>query len=414
MMGDLSADAAMVLCILIVWVYAKQRLNTPPKNRSSTRRITYLWAVSGYVTFSLLFFMVLTLALGSAPMKDLLFKRFAILTNLSSDLPPPILAMLLLTTLIRLTPYIKELDASRLEWFLSRANIPKELVDRAATLTPELFGVEEADLPKIAAMIDSCALPEELKNHLRAEPGHGLAGSQHRLTGLLTGYSIVTVFSRVRRCRLFFSDYSDEWNLALANFGSYCEAAAAGLREAKQLSADLISLDYEIQMQRWRQDFIAASNRLFSELVVFISGAVLALDKTEAEVGRRLRAIGFDIQDQEEKPVFPTRDLTFLAFVTIAVSFFVDPMLPRPPAASEVQPDWHMPFPRAAAPVVIVVLHMTMISLTVWMLQRSGQNSGTELRWELYACICAVTLLIDAHCSDGYFPPAKPYASTLG
>ena len=71
-------------CALIILIYAWDRFNTPPSNRSSTRRVLFWQACIGYLAATLALFTILTVLLGQQGWADLF--------DLQQKLPAPLLA----------------------------------------------------------------------------------------------------------------------------------------------------------------------------------------------------------------------------------------------------------------------------------------------------------------------------------
>ena len=395
---DLPVYAANIICFLCVAIYAQRRLNTPVTNRSSTRRRLYREAVLGYVGCTMILFVVLSFALRSEPMVQLLLLPVGniagpqeFLKTLAS-LPAPLIATVLLTTVLPTAPYVRDLDGWLLEWFKARANIPKEVNDRAERLIPERFKVVAGDIAELRTLIIEEGLPEELQNHLRSEPGRGVQISQYRFTRVAKLFARTADLARNPRCRrTFFRDYDQEWTTARADFRDYCNKAASGLQQARRLQEKVSVGEYEAAIRDKREQFAELSNQRFSQLSLLITGAVLSLDDTERAIGDHLRAIGFAIEDQPEKPEFPLHSLTgltlFLLLYLVAADAIMQAGLHLHHATT-----FRSPVPHAARPFFIGLNHVCTIAATVWLIQRHPnlqRQPGSPARWDVYA-VCSL------------------------
>src|SRR5216683_2477068 len=97
---------ANIACGLLIIIYAWERFNTPPSNRSSTRRALYWSSCAGYIVTALTFFAVLSALLQVASWRTALLGK---VDNLS--LPAPLIAALAMTTLLSSCPVLKRLDS---------------------------------------------------------------------------------------------------------------------------------------------------------------------------------------------------------------------------------------------------------------------------------------------------------------
>lgn len=141
------ADLAYVACGALIVLYAWDRFNTPASNRSSTRQALYWWSCIGYMASALLLFVVLSQLLRTPSLRTVLLGSAD-----NSALPPPLVATLVMTTLLSSVPFLKKLDGWILSTFLNWGAIPAEVKRRAATMTAESFRVTSED---VAALRDA-------------------------------------------------------------------------------------------------------------------------------------------------------------------------------------------------------------------------------------------------------------------
>ena len=211
--ADLPVAATYAICVVSVAVYAERRLRTPPTNRSSTRVRLYRQAAVGYVACTLALFLLLSSALQYAAMDRLLSLGISNIPYIKTvaALPAPLLATVLLTIWLPNVLLVRDVDARMLVYFKSRANIPEEVMGRAEALTDRSLGVTPADIPELAAVIDTEGFPDPLRAHLRADAGAGLDLSRYRTTRLHKLFAKVRQLSYDPSCSRFFRDYATEW-----------------------------------------------------------------------------------------------------------------------------------------------------------------------------------------------------------
>jgi hypothetical protein len=136
-------DLTYSACAVFVAVFAWDRFNTPPSNRSSTRRMLYWSSCAGYILTALGLYTFLSVLLQLAPWRSFL------VGGSDKALPAPLIATLAMTTLLPSLPMLKQLDKSILSFFLDWGAIPAELKRRAATMTPRTFSVAAEDVARL-------------------------------------------------------------------------------------------------------------------------------------------------------------------------------------------------------------------------------------------------------------------------
>jgi hypothetical protein len=126
-------------CALIVALYALKRYNTPETNRISTTRPLFLVTGAGYVGASLLLFLLLcevVLKPGVLP-----FLGGDDVQKLLKDFSTaPVLATVLLTTLLPNTPVVSDADTWLLKRFQAWGRIPQGVLNLADKLTLTAIG----------------------------------------------------------------------------------------------------------------------------------------------------------------------------------------------------------------------------------------------------------------------------------
>lgn len=394
--SDVPAVAAYLICFVSVAIFAQRRLATPMTNRSSTRLRLYRQAEFGYVACTLILFVVLSSALEFVAMRQLLVgfglagtPQFAQFEGLAK-LPAPLVATVLLTVWLPNVILVRDVDGWLLASFKTRANIPLEVQNRADRLTPEILRVTEHDLRRLADFVVDENLPEELTGHL-AVRGEGLQLSRFRFTRLLKLFAEVTRCAQDARCQKLFQAYDQEWQAAQQEFRAFCGQAATGLGDARKLQSVVSMPEYERLMEGRREAFREASGKIFKKLALLAAGAVLSREDTEHGIGKRFRAMGFDIADSAERVDFPLRSLSGLAVCLLFYIVVADLALRRMHLVPDTQ-GMRSPVPDAAQPLFVLLSHAVTIGATVWLVQAHPTLQRREhgrARWDVYV-LCSL------------------------
>jgi hypothetical protein len=391
---DAPAVAAYILCVISVAIQAQQRLATPRSNRASTRLSLYRQAEFGYVCCTLVLFILLSFALQYGGMRQLLL-GFGLSEvpkiNSLSLVPAPLIATVLLTIWLPKVILIRDVDGWLLNFFKTRANIPREVQDRASRLTHDIFVITAADLEPIERMIEEQGLPETLSAQLASERGRGIQLSRYRLTRVLTLYLTVLDFNRDPRCARLVRDFGAEWEARRNRMRAFCVEAADAFAAAELLQAKLTPAEYEALMAEKRQAFSEASATMFADLAMLVAAAVLNIESTEHGIGERLRSIGFNIADEPDRPEFPLSSLSGLSLLLLLYIIVTDQMLRRYHLMSG-EPPVHPAIPEPAVPFFIVLSHAVTIGVTVWVIQRYPRlqrQTWQRPRWDIYL-VCSV------------------------
>ncbi len=185
-----TADVLVpLICAAVVAVHAWDRYNTPESNRVSTTRSAFLFTGAGYVSASLMIFLLLSnvvlkpggmmqglqIALGIEGPKLLLEKYCA----------SPVLAAVILTVLLPHAPILSSADEWLLRRFQAWGSIPHGVRDLAGKLAPQLLRVGTADVAELAQWIESEGdIPNELAGLVSGDPPETARGGMTRVLRL--------------------------------------------------------------------------------------------------------------------------------------------------------------------------------------------------------------------------------------
>ena len=130
---------------LLVLIYAQGRFNTPSSNRSSTTTAQYYCSALSYYSFLGFLFVLLGGGLTASPEILSLLMHGGVIENKDVfSLPGPLLAALLLTTLLPNLPVLSKLDDWSKKLFQDMGNIPWEARRLRGKLRRSEFCVPEA------------------------------------------------------------------------------------------------------------------------------------------------------------------------------------------------------------------------------------------------------------------------------
>jgi len=216
-MDPIKSDPLVTLvCALVVAFYAAKRYNTPDTNRLSTTRSLFLLTGAGYVTASLaLFFVLCEIVLkpgilefiGVSDVQKLVAQYTA---------TPPVLAAVILTTLLPNTAVISAGDAWLLKRFQVWGSIPQGVRNLADTLTQNALPVTDAVLSNLQDyMLSDGDIPNELTTRISADSSGTSRGNLTRVLRLyqeLKKLEVSPDYAKAFRVR------QDAWQAIRADF----------------------------------------------------------------------------------------------------------------------------------------------------------------------------------------------------
>lgn len=393
---------AYALCTLLIVIYAWERFNTPPENRSSTRQLLYWQSCVGYILSALVLFGALSLLLEQPVWRGLLG------LNEHQSLPAPLVATLAMTTLLPRVPLLSRLDRGLLDLFLDWGAIPAEVKRRAAALTPHGFTVSADD---IRALADGCEglYGESFASHLREHGVAGLDRARLRFTRMVKLYVEIQQLASAPRYSRFFDQHADEFASLGNEVEGFIRKAVAELDLAARLHA-LPDASYQDVAHERQQNFAEECRQRFILMTRFLARAVLRSETSERDIVGRLHQIGFPGAEPMTAPVFPINSLTALAlgvFAYLTLTGYLFSSLVAGAASGSGGPVMPSAFAIAAK---ITLVRVSTLALCVWLMQRYDffrRSPGEAPRYFAYlvnglaAAALAVLAGIGLHLFDG-------------
>jgi hypothetical protein len=357
-LASLLPYLAYLACGVLIILYAWDRFSTPASNRSSTRQALYRWGCAGYVVSALGLFVVLSVLLQVGAWRTMLLGP----ESDKLSLPAPLIATLMMTTLLSSVPLLKQVDGWFLSAFLDWASIPAEVKRRAATMTPQSFGVTERDVTALRDAYGDGSYGDTLADHLCARCNDGME-SQYRLTKVVKLYDQIRQLTGNSDYSRFFAETADGFAALERKVATFLRRSDSSLTFAKRLRAmdakDARAIEDFIQDRR--NTFAEDSRDLFGDLALFLARAVLRSEPSEEHIVGRLINIGFSASVPMNVPRFPIDSLTVLA-VLMFVYFVIVLRLPIVP---------NQPGGGLSLACKITIARLASIGLTVWLMQKN-------------------------------------------
>ena len=350
------ANLANIGCGLLIMVYAWDRFNTPLSNRQSTRRALYWWSCLGYMGSAVALFAFLTILLQQPGWRDFLS------IPKEQNLPAPLLATLVLTTLLPSVPILKGVDTWLLCRFHEWGAIPAEVKRRAAAMTPHGFIVTPEDVAALREAYDG-AEGDTFARHLR---DHGVAGiekAELRFTRVVKLYGQLQRLAAAPNYGRFFAETAEEWSGIERQADGFLQRGVDWLDRAVRLHK-VDAAAYAELMEDRNEVFARECREMFITLVGFLARAVLRSERGERDIVTRLRGIGFPTMEPMNLPEFPISSLTLLGAGIFLYLLLVSLVFSYATGGPDQMPVG------LALPSKIALARIAAVGLTVWLMQR--------------------------------------------
>jgi hypothetical protein len=305
----LHTDASHFIAAVLVGLYAVGRFNTPRTVRSQTSRFQYLASSIVYTMSCEGIFFFLTWLIEQQQTGILVFLRMGATQPSDpqvSGLEAPLLAALMLTTLLPSFPVLRDLDAKMLATFHRMGAIPFNAVRWGQQLEFTPFVVTQQSLEIAQGYVYGTAtLPNALVAQLTADADADKI--RHAFTRVIVLYGALR---RLNGWARFQDAYPDDATLFDKKMGSclaHCVGyfALSGQLSQQNLQPAIDAAD-DITKVMAESDF---------EVRLMLARVLLYSCPNEAAMAQKLREIGFAMQ-QPRRIVLP---LNLLAFDVLGV-----------------------------------------------------------------------------------------------
>jgi hypothetical protein len=291
--GSLSPHATdlvvTAICAFIVAVHAWDRYNTPETNRVSTTRSLFLFTGAGYVSASLILYLLLSEVL-LRPDTGLFLGLEGPKKILSDYSSPPVLAALLLTVLLPNTPIVSEADRWLLERFRLWGRIPHGVRNLAQELTPQALHVTPAEVAELQAWIAAEGeVPDDLAGVVSAEAPETARGGLARVLRLYLELQKLETGIAYRNA---FRSQQDAWLGIKEDFRVFLAESQAFFVLFEKLTP-LEGTAGETALTKNKRCYRDICRKIHGDMTVFLAQLLLMVEGSDQRIGNRLQAIGF-------------------------------------------------------------------------------------------------------------------------
>jgi hypothetical protein len=278
------------------------------------------------------------------------------------NLPAPLLATLVLTTLLPSVPILKGVDAWLLCRFHEWGAIPAEVKRRAAAMTPHSFIVTPGDVAALREAYDG-AEGDTFARHLRYQGNAGVEKAQLRFTRVVKLYDQLQRLAAAPNYGRFFAEAAGEWSAIERQADSFLQRGVEWLDRAVRLHK-VDAAAYAELMEDRNEVFARECREVFITLVGFLARAVLRSERNERAIVIRLRAIGFPAMEPMNMPEFPISSLTVLGAGIFLYLLLVSLVFSYATGGPDQAPIG------LTIPSKIALSRIAAVGLTVWLMQR--------------------------------------------
>lgn len=310
-LAALHTDASYLVAAALVAFYAASRFNTPRTVRSQTSRFQYFGSCAIYIASGqgLLMLVSWLLTQNSTWLGFLHFGATEAMPDQLSGLDAPLVAALMLTTLLPSFPVLRDVDSAMLRFFHKMGAIPFGALRWAARMDETPFAVTERLLADARTFVtNSRDLPDSLAEELRSDPADGI---RFLFTRDLVLYAALTNLKNRAGFGDEFSDDMAAFEKKLGGFFIQCVGYFAFIDQLTpaQLAAVKDSVD------KFRSLILDAHG----EILEMLARVLLYSSNDDGEVADKLAGIGFSIP--RPAPVKVPMNLLCLDAVGVLVLF---------------------------------------------------------------------------------------------
>jgi hypothetical protein len=396
-----SDPLVTALCAAFVAFYAFKRFDTPETNRQSTTRTLFLITGVGYVIVTLIFYFFLCEVILRPGVLPFLGQSMKFLADYSR---PPILAAIVLTTLLPNIRFLSDWDAWVLKRFQKLGSIPFGVYNLAEEILHSNLPAELEIINLRQWMSHEGDIPNELLSRVGLDATNSPRGSLTQVLRLLHSIEILTSVPGYLRA---FKKYRSDHQRLTEEFRVYAAISQAFFVLFDYLQPLEGSAGEDAKKQA-RDRYLEISNKQAHSTASLLASVLLATEGSETRIAKRLAQIGLDVREAKSMPL-PIGPLVFVGAVIVVLILAAMPFLPQPPSAPGA-----MPYLMVA---VLIGITKTVGALAAvlpkifWNSARASENGRLPylswLGWAGFAAI--VTLAIER----STFVGLSPHLSTV-
>ncbi|MGZ2746807.1 hypothetical protein [Burkholderia stagnalis] len=280
--------ASHALACLLVGFHAWSRFNTPRAVRSQTSRFQYLASCVMYVLACAGLWTGITLAIQQNPQwLSILHPAPADGTRLDG-LEAPLVAALMLTTLLPSVPILNEIDGKILALFHRMGEIPFGAVRWAQRIKDAEFDMPGSLVDKAKEYIGES---DDLPSTLVAEVSTDRDGApqQYRFTRVLVLYVWLKNYRSRARFEAEFADDVDAFEKRMKSYFAQC---VGFFTVAAQLSAQQLAA-----LPDSAKTYSALTHDAYEDVRLMVARMLLYSNNREAQIADKLTSLGFKITE---------------------------------------------------------------------------------------------------------------------
>lgn len=284
----LDTDLSHLVASLLVCFYAWSRFNTPSTVRSQTSRFQYYGSGVTYVASCEGILLLMTWALTENPgiLEWLHMGSEGQGAEAVSGLDAPVVAALMLTTLLPTFPFLRDLDAKMLFFFHRMGAIPFNALRWAQRLGSVDFTVTDARMERAKQYVMSQPdLQDDLTLQMVSDMGGGRI--RHAFTEVVVLYVAYRDLEIQPRFAHAFPDIANEFESKMANFFAHCLGYFA---TTAQLSSQSLQPAPDAA-ENIRKVILASAY----DVRLMLARALLSSCNNDAAVANKFRKMGFAI-----------------------------------------------------------------------------------------------------------------------
>ncbi|WP_157642236.1 hypothetical protein [Burkholderia ubonensis] len=279
--------ASNAMACLLVGFHAWSRFSTPRSVRSQTSRFQYFTSCIMYVLACAALWAVMMLAIKQNP------AWLAVLHPAPADptrldgLEAPLVAALILTTLLPSVPILHEIDGKILAFFHRMGEIPFGAVRWVQRM--DCFDMPESLVEEAKEYIRGSG---DLPTALVAEVSTDRDGAPQQY--LFTRVLVLYVWLKKYRCRpRFEADFAEDVDAFEKRMKSYFAQCVGHFTVVAQLSTQQLAALPDLA-----KPFPALSNDAYEDVRLMLARLLLYSNNREAQTADKLRSLGFKVSEQ--------------------------------------------------------------------------------------------------------------------
>jgi hypothetical protein len=377
----LPIGACDVVAGSLVAFYAIGRFNTPRAVRSQTSRFQYFGSCATYTASCLGLLMLVTWVLRQKPewLSLLHVGSSEEISSQLTSLDAPLVAALVLTTLLPSFPVLRDLDAKMLKFFHKMGAIPFGAYRWSQRMDAAQFTIAGNLLADAKTYIaNSKLLPDALTDDL--QPDFAVDSARYRFTRNLALYVALGNLSSWARFR---SDFADDVAAFERKMSSFFAQSVGFFTLTGQLSAQQLE-----QAANSVEPFRSLTLEAYEDIRMMLARVLLYSANGEATVAQTLIRLGFAI----ESPAAIRLPMNLLSLdgVGIVVLFTASTAL----AATHMKPDKAIAIGLLVAVNQVIAAVFALLPKQVWRFADIRSAQERPILAYVISGLCALTVAL--------------------